>query len=445
MPNKAAATIREDGTAEVEYDGATVDLSAGDVADARHKVLTFAREKAADLADNLHITIEDPTGEWALRVLPSGDVEEAPAPAEEPARAVPVKKDKQQPAPVVEPEPAAVKSEAEPASEPAPAQEPVQEEALPVTRRDLRGRAAEAFSETKRESPTGPAELGWQGALNKASGGALKLAPGPAETRIRQSRRAIQRGLNEHKTVAFINLKGGVGKTSSTYLTGATFGRVRGGSVLAWDDNENKGTLGDRAMQANHDHTAIDLLEQIGTFDQHSHSEDLVNFVRPQGENHFDVLASQNKGSKKSAIDGEGFTKLHATLRRFYRLILVDTGNASNADTWQGAVAAADVLVICTLNKEDAAKTAAATIDTLEEQGYGDKVANAVVVISEPQTPNPERKARIKALFGDLVREVVEVPFDKHLDEGEEIEWHNLSPQTQEAFLHVTAAITDGL
>jgi MinD-like ATPase involved in chromosome partitioning or flagellar assembly len=437
----ASATIREDGTAEVEYAGSTVDLSEGDVTDARHKVLSFAREKAADTAENLHITIADPTGEWALRVLPSGDVEEVPTPVEEPARALPEKKEAAQPAPAPKAETAAATSTPEPLT----ASEPEQEAAPPVTRRDLRGRAAEAFSETKKESPTGPAELGWQGAINKASGGALKLAPGPAETRMRQSRRSVQRGLNEHKTVAFINLKGGVGKTSSTYLTGATFGRVRGGSVLAWDDNENKGTLGDRAMQANHDHTAIDLLEQIATFDQHSHSEDLVNFVRPQGENHFDVLASQNKGSSKSAIDGEGFTKLHATLRRFYRLILVDTGNASNADTWQGAVAAADVLVICTLNKEDAAKTAAATIDTLEAQGYGDKVANAVVVISEPQTPNPERKARIKALFGDLVREVVEVPFDKHLDEGEEIEWHNLSPQTQEAFLHVTAAITDGL
>src|SRR5699024_5802189 len=131
-----------------------------------------------------------------------------------------------------------------------------------------------------------------------------------------------------------------------------------------------KGTLGIRAIPAAHDHTANDLLEYIGDFTDQSHSAELVNFVRPQGENKFDVLASQNLEGDSEVIDAAAFEQLHAALTKFYRIIIVDTGNNSRAETWRAAVDKADVLVLATIVKEDSARTLASLADQLVALGH---------------------------------------------------------------------------
>lgn len=369
----------------------------------------------------VRVTVLDPeTGPGVLLIHADGRVERAPEP--------------------VTPEPVA-KPEA-PQETPAGGDSPAP---LP-SRREVRNTTlAQAFSDTDAERPDGPAVEGWQGTLNRFSVGAFKLAPGPQERKRREARAAVQRGLDAHKTIAFLNLKGGASKTTNTYMIAALFGTVRGGSVLAWDANENKGTLGDRSLPAKHDRTAADLLADLDHFTSGSQEHQLVNYMRPQGELHFDVLSSQNTASTSAVIDGDGFRDMHATLRRFYRMIFVDTGNSPSASTWPAAVEAADLLVICASNKEDQVKVAASTIDTLEEEGHGDKVANAVLIISNPQNVNTARLQRMQQVFGDRVRSHVVIPFDNYLDDGGRIEWHSLADETKEAYLYAAQAITEGL
>lgn len=309
----------------------------------------------------------------------------------------------------------------------------------------MQGTLAATFSGTARPRAESPAEEGWQGTLNRLSGGVMRLAPGGAEMARRAARKSIRKWFNGHKTVAFVNIKGGASKTTDDYLAAAIFGTVRGGSVLAWDANENKGTLADRALESDHDRTAIDLLHDLDRFQAGGYQHELVQYMRPQGELHFDVLASQNTAGTSAVIDGDGYKALHKTLGSFYRMIFVDTGNSPSGHTWAPAVESADLLVICAINKEDQVRVAAATIDTLKEAGFGDKVANAVFLISNPQNANKERLERTKDVLGTQVRAMVTVPFDRELDDGGRIDWSRLGPATKDAYLLAGQAIAEGL
>lgn len=304
---------------------------------------------------------------------------------------------------------------------------------------------AEAFATRTRADKhrVAPARTGWRGALNEVFG--LRLAPSADERHERALTATVQRGLAGHRTAVVVNIKGGASKTTATYLLSATLGRVRGGTVLAWDNNENAGNLADRAIQAHHHNTAVDLLERIDDFHTPEHADKLTGYVRPQGDNRFHVLASQDHAGDREVINADAFRKMHAALKQFYGLAVVDTGNASNAPTWQAAVELADQFVIAITNKEDAARRAFVTIDALRKAGHADKLANSIAVITQPSQSSEDRLTKVRELLEQHVRAVVVVPFDPALDEGDEIEWDRLSKATRRAYLEATSALVEGL
>lgn len=317
----------------------------------------------------------------------------------------------------------------------------------PGVERRRRPTAAD-FAASRPEPAQGPAEEGWQGAMNKIG---FRVAAGKAELQRRDWRASIQRGLAGHRTISMLNIKGGASKTTDSYLLAATLGRIRGGNIVCVDNNENRGTLGDRSIPANHDHTSLDLLANIDRFATPSNAHELQSYIRPQGENRFHVLASQNKASNKEVIDGAAFVQLHGVLQAFYHLMVVDTGNASTASTWQAAVELSDELVLVAMAKEDSVKTLAATVDTLIDQGMEDKLGRGVLLLTEPPLASKNRKAHLELLertrkhFTGYVRQVCVLPFDPALDDGGPIVYENLSKASKEAWLEATAAIMGGL
>ncbi|GAA3663497.1 MinD/ParA family ATP-binding protein [Microbacterium marinilacus] len=378
----------------------------------------------------------EPAAPAAPEPMASTPVPAAPAPA--PAAAAPSPGVPAAPVAEVPPAPAAAPVPAD-----AAASDPAAEPSL--TRREARLLTARDFAETARPVGPAPATEGLRGGMNRLG---FRLAPGKQEQAKRDRRETVQRAFAGRKTIAVIGEKGGVGKTTTTYLLGATLGRVRGGSVLAWDNNEFKGTLGIRSLPSpDHDHTAIDLLDHVQSVGTGQlSSPDLIDFVRAQGENKFDVLASQSLDGDSDVIDEEAFGLLHETLSRSYRVIIVDTGNNSKAGTWQSAVAAADVLVLTTIVKEDSARTLASMADTLIAHGHEEKLRNAVTVMSHPSpTSYPDLERRLTNHMGQLTRQVVSVPFDAALDRGDVIDYEALSSDSREAWLEVTAAVAEGL
>jgi MinD-like ATPase involved in chromosome partitioning or flagellar assembly len=259
---------------------------------------------------------------------------------------------------------------------------------------------------------------------------------------------AVQRSLRGPRTIVVVNPKGGAHKTTAAMLLAATFGIYRGGYTLAWDNNETRGTLGWRAVPGRHTNTAVDLLNDLDRFTdpQQSRVGDLDNYVRSQGSAQFDVLASDEDPGASASIDAAAFSSLHATLSRFYRVLVVDTGNNMRAANWLAAVEAADQLVIVSTVREDTAASAAWLVDGLLAKGFDDKVAEAVTVLSAPaRAIDRELAERLHAHFGRLTRSVVDVPHDPHLVSGGPISFGMLAPTTQEAWLDATAVVADGL
>jgi hypothetical protein len=73
-------------------------------------------------------------------------------------------------------------------------------------------------------------------------------------------------------------------------------------------------------------------------------------------------------------------------------------------------------------------------------------VRKAVTVLSQPAPRrDAELAARLHDHFGRLTRTVLEVPYDPSLVAGGPIDHDALSEQSRRAWLHVTAAVADGL
>lgn len=344
-------------------------------------------------------------------------------------------------APAAQSRPSPTEPAPQPAPEPRPAPEPLQASSVSVPTLDdlLADRPA---------PPTGPARTGWRAAVRRATGGLIAPGPGAAEMSQRLAVQSVQRSLRGPKTVVIVNPKGGAHKTTDTLLLAATFGVHRGGYVLAWDNNETRGTLGWRAAPARHTNTAVDLLADLDRFDEVRSARvgDLDNYVRSQGDAQFDVLASDEDASSAASIDADAFRRLHRTLSRFYRILCIDTGNNMRASNWQAAIDAADQLVIASTIREDTAASAAWLADALRDRGRVALVEQAVTVLSAPtRTPDPALRDRLHRHFGKLTRSVLEVPHDPALVAGGPIAFDALTPATRTAWLQVTAAVADGL
>lgn len=297
-------------------------------------------------------------------------------------------------------------------------------------------------------APDAPAEDGWRGTVTRLTAGRIALRPAEPERQHREAVRRVRRPFDGPRTVVVINPKGGAQKTTTTLLLAATFGLHRGGSVLAWDNNETRGTLGWRAAPGAHAHTAVDLLGTLDRFgdDALNRIGDLDRYVRAQIATQFDVLASDEDAAASSTIDATAFRRLHATLARFYRVLVVDTGNNMRASNWTAAVESADQLVIVSTEREDTAASAAWLVDGLREKGQHEKVRQAVTVLAAPAKHRDETlTTRLHTHFRQLTRAVIDVPYDPALVGGGRMHFDALAPATREAWLRVAADVADGL
>ncbi|WP_424463250.1 MinD/ParA family ATP-binding protein [Pseudoclavibacter helvolus] len=300
----------------------------------------------------------------------------------------------------------------------------------------------------KQAAPEAPAQQGWRSALRVGTGGLIKLGPGEAERMKRDEIRRVQRQFDGSRTVVVMNPKGGAHKTTATLMIAATFGEIRGGYTLAWDNNETRGTLGWRSHAGNHRNTAVDFLRQLPRFEVSGGATiaDVDRFVRPQGDAQFDVLASDDDAASAAIIDAEAFSRMHRTLSRFYRVLVVDTGNNMRASNWEAALDVADQLVIVSTAREDTAASAAWLADGLRERGFGDKLENAVTILSSPSAKEDQALTeRLHHHFERLTRAVVEVPYDHAFVGGGELSVASLKPATRAAWRTATAAIAERL
>jgi MinD-like ATPase involved in chromosome partitioning or flagellar assembly len=257
---------------------------------------------------------------------------------------------------------------------------------------------------------------------------------------------SVRRAFGGLRQVTVVNPKGGAGKTVATLLLGLTFGQARGGFVLAWDNNETQGTLGMRAQQDVHSRTVRDLLHDLGRFSQgDGRVGELAAYVRTQDEAMFDVLASDEAATAGEMLTARAFRDLREVVGRFYKLLLVDTGNNVRAENWQAAVDATDQLLITMSARNDSAETAARLLDHLDQTGRKELVRRAIAVMTMPPHSKEVNPRPIERHFGARCRTVLRVPYDRHLDSGAPVRYGAVSTQSRRAWLRVAAAVADGL
>ncbi len=286
----------------------------------------------------------------------------------------------------------------------------------------------------------------------KASSGVRKafgLGPGKKELREREQIDRIARPLDTRKTIMVINTKGGGGKTLVTLMLASYLGRYRSGSVLAWDNNETEGTLGMRAPSQPHHRTVVDFLAALPSIAANPTAgpSDLQHWVREQRGLSFDVLASADDDEAMRIVGEQEFNEVHDQLSRFYRMIVVDTGNNRLSPNWLAAASKADMLVFATSLKDDTSVVAAKNLDALVGMGRGDLVRNAVCVISHTTAKGNDIGAGVhtREHFEQWVRSVVDIPYDPVLAPGLHIDPTKIAKKTHEACLEMTATVVDGL
>ena len=118
------------------------------------------------------------------------------------------------------------------------------------------------------------------------------------------------------------------------------------------------------------------------------------------------------------------------SLQRFYNIILTDCGTGLVHSAMAGVLDEADIILIVASPAVDSARSALATIDWLDRQGYSHLLPRATVVVSASRPG--ELGLDIDQLarhFLPRVRALHVIPFDDHLAEGSEVDLELLSRQ----------------
>lgn len=293
-----------------------------------------------------------------------------------------------------------------------------------------------------------PARWGWRGRVNRLSGGMIKPQPTAPELAQRKAALDIQRGFSRPMTVVVVQPKGGAGKTPTTIGLASALGVHRGGYVVGWDDNETRGTLAVRVANRDSQRTTVwDLLGALPSFERaDARVGDLGYFVRSQGEAHFDALVSDDHPGNMAQIGENEFRRIHGVLQRFYRVIVIDTGNNVRSPNWQAAVNAADVVVVVSTYQRDVGYSGSWVLDHLMQTGRETLGRHAVTVLTAAD-PTTEKKVRGELLrhFGTRTRGVVEIPYDPHIALGGPIHWQHLREETRRAWTKAGAIVVNAL
>ncbi|WP_137845819.1 ParA family protein [Microbacterium sp. 2FI] len=276
----------------------------------------------------------------------------------------------------------------------------------------------------------------------------LVNGPSKSEAERMERERIVARQWAGCRTIAVANGKGGVGKTMTTAMLAAVYARFGGGNVLAWDNNDTRGTLGWRTEQGLYDTTIRDLLPAAERLLAPTASiSDIARFVHHQPADRYDVLRSNPELlAAHQRLAQADFDRLMQVAARYYRLVVFDSGNDESADRWLRMVDSSYQLVLPTLAAPESAESAVLLLEALRERDERSAAlaANAVVIVTQAEPANRPQVARTADGFEGLVRAVETIPFDPALKSGP-LRFDALRPATQRAWIKAAASTVAAL
>ena len=463
------AVIHSDGSAVFTVDETPERIGTTAAEDGRREVVERAAAIAARIGAPVSLVVEEPDGVFPLLVHPDGEVESAeaepvadavddPAASEAPLSVPdPVIDDAPQAALDTQPdgdtddaddeddegdddgEAAAAEPEPEPElSDPEP-------EPAPHRHRDRHHDSRPSFLAAERAEE--PATRGWRRGLVALG---LRVPPGAEERREREDVAAVSRMWTEPRTIAVVNGKGGSGKTPTAILLAAVFARHGGSAVLAWDNNQTRGTLGWRTEKSpEHDATLHDLLPETGRLlSSQAQAADLSRFVHHQSKDRFDVLRSQPIAlAEEQRVESADVSRIHAVAAKYYRLIIMDSGNDESDPMWLRMIDHTDQLVVATSTRGEHAEAGALLLEALanRDERTAALARGAVTIVSQADPgASADETRRVVAGFSGIAHAVATIPYDPAMIGGQ-LRYDNLRPATQRAWLAAAATVARGL
>ena len=177
-------------------------------------------------------------------------------------------------------------------------------------------------------------------------------------------------------------------------------------------------------------------------------SADLAQFVHHQTRDRFDVLRSKPMVlANQQRVQPGDVDAIWQVSAKYYRLILIDSGNDESDPMWLRMVDHADQLVVATSTRDDHAEAGALLLEALAERDEHSAglAQNAVAVVTQADPKATTAQSRqIAEGYRTLTRDVVTIPHDPAMVDGV-LRYGALRPATQRAWLGAGAAVARGL
>ncbi|MFD3402209.1 chromosome partitioning protein [Kribbella sp. NPDC058693] len=273
----------------------------------------------------------------------------------------------------------------------------------------------------------------------------LKLRPGSSERSERIARATAATAFRRPVTIVVANPKGGSGKTPTTLLLSGALGQARGGGVVAWDNNELRGNMHLRTHDTNSRSTVTDMLQAMPMLTQpDARLGDVAAYLRHQVSGQYDVLTSAT--TTYAQIEANDFDLIHRLLSRFYKVLVIDTGNNEGSSNWREAMKAADALVIPIKWKSLSCAAAVQMLEELDNQGPEAQrlIRRAVIAVSNgPGDVNKEVEKQLRPYFESRAAAVIDIPTDMHIAAEGPMDHSALQPATRRAALELAARVSE--
>ncbi|MEV7635468.1 MinD/ParA family protein [Pseudarthrobacter enclensis] len=281
--------------------------------------------------------------------------------------------------------------------------------------------------------------------MYKLTGGSWNMGPGPKQRQEDELARRISRQLQGSYNTAILSLKGGIGKTSTTVGVGLTLAEYRGDAPCAIDANPDSGDLVERALgegiyQQSSPRTITDLLENIDSIDSLTA---LARYMHHAGRLH--LIAGEQDPEVSDSLTAEEYLRIRKLISGYYAVALTDCGTGVTHNAMSGILQSADNLVIAAGYAVSGAKRARSTLHWLASHGYEDLARNAIVVITDKdEVSSRVDKDAIEEHLSGICRQLIAVPHDRGVADGDLVTLDVLKPETRRAYKEIAAAIVDG-
>jgi MinD-like ATPase involved in chromosome partitioning or flagellar assembly len=247
-------------------------------------------------------------------------------------------------------------------------------------------------------------------------------------------RRALRPGCH---SIAVISPKGGVGKTTLTYMLGSVLARVRRERVLVVDTNPDFGTLADLAP-AIVPATLSDLLRDLDTIGSYG---ELSSYTTTT-ETGMHILAAPQDPIEMVRLGRDGYQAVSDVLHRHYDVVIYDCGTGFLDDITQFALGRVDQVVLVTTPSLVTTKIIVGAVDHLGATGFDP--TRTTLAVNMVRRGDLLDRARLRTAMTSRIGGSVEVPFDEKvqraMDTGE-FRYASLANTTRLAMKRLAAEV----